>query len=76
MTSGTHRRVGWPLLLLAGALLLPPARPCLPSARASAGILAAGPSTRPQSADGKRYNGYTLALVGGAVVAILLILKR
>jgi hypothetical protein len=75
MTSGTRRRVGWPLLLLAGVLLLPLARPCLPSARASAGILAAGPSTRPQ-ADGKRYNGYTLALVGGAVVAILLILKR
>ncbi len=76
MTSGTHRRVGWPLLLLAGALLLPLARPCLPSARASAGVFAASPGTRPQAADGRRFNGYTLAFVGGAVVAILLLLKR
>jgi hypothetical protein len=76
MKSGTHRRAGWPSLFLAGALLLPLARPCPPSARASAGVFPAGPTTRHRAADGRRFNGYTLALVGGAVVAILLIMKR
>lgn len=73
MKRRTRRRAGWTSLLLALALVLPLARPGIPAARAAA--VGFTTNSGAQARIGK-FNGHTVMFVVGAVVAILLIMKR